>query len=83
MYQLKILPAAQRDLDLFHGKVFEKIKKTVMILSNNPRPFGAIKLANEEGYRVRIGNYRVLYRVEDKTKEIFIYRIKHRKEVYR
>ena len=83
MYKLKILPPAQKDFDRLRGIIFNKIKNEIILLSSNPRPFGALKLANEEGYRIRIGDYRVLYRVDDASKEIFIYRVKHRKEAYR
>lgn len=83
MYELKVIAQAQKDLDAFHGKTFENIKKKILSLANNPRPFGAIKLTQEEGYRIRAGDYRILYRIDDKQKEIIIYRIKHRKETYR
>lgn len=83
MYKLKIIPQAQKDLDAFQGKAFENIKKKILNLANNPRPFGAIKLTQEEGYRLRAGDYRILYRIDDKQKEIIIYRLKHRKEAYR
>jgi len=83
MYQLKILPQAQKDLDELQGKIFNKIKEAIVSLAHNPRPYGSIKLTNEQGYRVRIGDYRLLYRIDDKLKEVFIYRIKHRREVYR
>lgn len=83
MYRLKILPQAQKDLDQFHGKIFNNIKEEILNLAHNPRPHGTLKLTNEEGYWIRIGDYRVLYRIDDKTKEVFIYRIKHRKEAYR
>ena len=83
MYKLKILPPAQKDLDHLRGKIFNKIKNEIILLSSNPRPFGALKLANEEWYRIRIGDYRVLYRIDDVSREIFIYRVKHRKEAYR
>ena len=52
-------------------------------LSNNPRPAGAKKLIGQEGYRVRQGNYRILYTVHDKIKTMRIYRIGNRKDVYR
>lgn len=83
MYSLKIIAQAQKDLDAFRGKVFDKIKKEIAVLPKNPRPYSAIKLTQQEGYRIRIGDYRVLYRIDDKLKEIIIYRVKHRKEVYR
>ena len=83
MHAIKILPAAQKDCDGFSPKAFTKIKEKIIALAKNPRPFGAIKLTNEEGYRLRVGDYRVLYRIDDASKEIFIYRVKHRKEAYR
>lgn len=83
MYRLKVITPAQKDLDTFQGKAFELIKKKILSLSSNPRPFGAIKLTQEEGYRIRAGDYRILYRIDDKEKEVIIYRVKHRKEAYR
>jgi len=83
MYKIKIISHAGKDLDYLQGKVFTKIKNEIIGLSKNPRPYGVIKLTNQEGYRLRLGDYRILYRIDDKLKEIFIYRIKHRKEAYR
>jgi len=83
MYKLKVLPQAQKDLEQLHGKIFDSLKSEIIHLTNNPRPYGALKLTNEEGYRIRIADYRVLYRIDDKLKEVFIYRIKHRRKAYR
>lgn len=83
MYKLRILPAAQKDLDALPHKVFTAIKSKVLRLADNPRPYGVIKLTNDEGYRIRLWDYRVLYRINNKSKEILIYRVKHRKEAYR
>ena len=52
-------------------------------LENNPRPSGAKKLSGADGYRVRKGDYRVLYTINDKDRVVTIYRIGHRKDVYR
>lgn len=82
-YALKIIPKAQKDLDGIHGKDFELIKQKMLSLSSNPRPFGCKKLTNEEGYRIRVGKFRILYRINDPSKEVIIYRVKHRKEAYR
>ncbi len=82
-YHLKIIPKAQKDLDDIKGKDFDFIKKKILSLSQNPRPFGCRKLTIEEGYRVRTGNFRILYRIDDSSKAVIIYRVKHRKEAYR
>ncbi|MDI6765276.1 MAG: type II toxin-antitoxin system RelE/ParE family toxin [Bacteroidota bacterium] len=52
-------------------------------LSQNPFPVGCKKLTNEEFYRIRVGNYRIVYSVDSNSKVITIERIKHRKDVYR
>lgn len=82
-YQLKIIPKAQKDLDGIRGKDFSFIKKKILPLSQNPRPFGCKKLTKEDGYRIRVGNFRILYRIDDTLREVIIYRIKYRKEAYR
>ncbi|MCE5300611.1 MAG: type II toxin-antitoxin system RelE/ParE family toxin [Spirochaetia bacterium] len=72
-------------------KQFEKIpkneRKTIGVkiegLKTVPRPPGAIKLVNEELYRMRVGNYRVLYTVDDPLREVTVIAVKHRSEVYR
>ena len=82
-YALKIIRKAQKDLDSIKGKDFNFIKKKILSLSSNPRPFGCNKLIQEEGYRIRAGNFRVLYRINDSEKQVIIYRVKHRKQSYR
>ncbi|MDD5495717.1 MAG: type II toxin-antitoxin system RelE/ParE family toxin [Candidatus Omnitrophica bacterium] len=82
-YHLKIIPRAEKDLDSITGRDFDALKKKILSLSANPRPLGCQKLTNEEGYRIRTGNFRILYRIDDNTKEVMIYRVKHRREAYR
>ena len=65
------------------GKVFNQLENKIAALSENPCPPGSIKLTAEEGYRMRSGNYRIVYRIEDKERIVYVYRIKHRKEAYR
>jgi len=83
VYKIFILPQAQKDLDNLQTKIFNQMKSKISLLSNNPRPSGCLKLTAEEGYRLKTGDYRILYRIDDKEKIIYIYRIKHRKEVYK
>ncbi len=83
MYNVRIIPRAQRDLDKLRGKLFNGIKDKINSLKDNPRPPGCEKLTDEEGYRVRVRDYRILYRINDKSKIVFIHRVRHREEVYR
>jgi mRNA interferase RelE/StbE len=82
VYDLFVLPPAQKDLDKLEGLVFKRILKKIRALSKDARPPGCLKLTGEEGYRIRAGEYRILYRIDDASKRIFIYRVKHRKDVY-
>jgi len=83
VYKIFILPQAQKDLDNLQTKIFNQMKNKISLLSNNPRPSACLKLTAEEGYRLKTGDYRILYRIDDKEKIIYIYRIKHRKEAYK
>ncbi len=83
MHEISIIPSARKDLDYLDKKVFTQIKNKIISLASNPRPFGSLKLTAEEGYRIRSGNHRILYRIDDINRTIYIYRIKHRKESYR
>jgi len=83
MYNIKIIPRAQKDLDKLQGKLFNDIKDKIDRLKSNPRPPGCEKLTDEEGYRVRVRDYRILYRIDDKAKIAFIHRVRHRREAYR
>ena len=82
-YRVKIIPKAEKDLDAVNGHEFDSIKRKILALSDNPRPFGCKKLTADEGYRLRSGDFRIVYRIDDQAKEVVIYRVKHRKEVYR
>jgi mRNA interferase RelE/StbE len=81
VYELFVLPAAQKDLDKLEAPVFARILKKIRALSKDARPPGCLKLTDEDGYRIRTGDYRILYRIDDGLKRIYIYRIKHRKDV--
>ena len=59
------------------------IAKHIDLLQDNPCPNDSKKLKGDAGYSLRVGTYRVLYDIEDKARLVTIYRIKHRREVYR
>lgn len=82
VYDLFVLPAAQKDLDKLEALAFVRILKKIRALSKDARPPGCLKLTEDDGFRIRAGDYRVLYRVDDASKRIYIYRIKHRKDAY-
>jgi mRNA interferase RelE/StbE len=82
-YKIILKPSAQKDLDKLPDKELIRIASRLEQLRINPRPIGVQKLSDEEGYRLRSGNYRILFIINDKIKNIFIFRIKHRKDAYK
>ena len=83
-YQIEFTPLAERQFKGFSRDIQIRLKKKIDSLSDNPRPSGVQKLAGEEDfYRIRIGDYRVIYQIRDKILFILILKIGHRREVYR
>lgn len=82
MYQLIIDKYAEKQLAKIPPPDFNRIVKAIENLATNPRPHGYKKLTGRPGYRIRIGNYRVIYMIEDKQLTIFIIDIGNRKNIY-
>ena len=83
MYRLEISHVAHRQITRLPSPTQERINKAIAALTETPRPFGSKKLTDREGYRIRVGDYRILYHVEDTVKTITIYRVMSRGDVYR
>ena len=82
-YSLEIKHSAQRELDALDDAVFTRIDRKILALSDNPRPAGCKKLKGyKDHWRVRVGDWRVLYIIDDVAKHVNITRIAHRREVY-
>jgi mRNA interferase RelE/StbE len=84
MYQVELLPAAARDLKRIEKKMQVRIVAALQDLADNPRPAGVVKLAGEENvWRIREGDYRILYEIHDRRLLVLVVRIGHRRDVYR
>lgn len=82
-YSLEIKHSAQRELDALDDALFGRIDPKIMALAANPRPAGSKKLKGyRDHWRIRIGDWRVIYIIDDATKAINITRVAHRREVY-
>jgi mRNA interferase RelE/StbE len=84
-YKLSIKPSAGKELEAIGSKVDRiRIVAKIAALAANPRPHGSEKLAGyDDRYRIRQGNYRVVYEIDDDASHVTIYKIGHRREVYR
>lgn len=82
-YQVEITKSAARELADIPAKDQKRIVAKIRGLAENPRPPGCEKLSGEEKYRLRQGNYRILYRVNDDAVIVVVVKIADRKEVYK
>ncbi|MGA3323777.1 MAG: type II toxin-antitoxin system RelE/ParE family toxin [Terriglobia bacterium] len=82
-YTLEIMPSAGKELDALDDALFARIDRKILVLAQNPRPPGCKKLRGyKDLWRIRVGEWRVLYVIDDAAKLISITRIAHRREVY-
>ena len=84
-YRLLIKPSAKKEIEaLGQKRDRQRIVSQIAALASEPRPTGSEKLAGAEGlYRVRRGQFRVLYAVDDAARTVEVIRVGHRREVYR
>ena len=82
-YTIIVEHYAQKQLFKLDKKTIPSIKVAIAGLGDNPRPHGHIKLKGEEAYRIRVGNYRIIYEIDDNKILVVVVAIGHRKEVYR
>lgn len=83
MYQIKIKERAQKDMRKLPPSIKERVVNLIRSLAEEPRPAGAKKLTAKQEWRLRQGDYRILYAVDDEQKTVIVVRVKHRREVYR
>ncbi len=84
MYEVYVEKAAENDLKRLPTSTFDRIAYQIKTLAENPRPSGCRKLTGSKNdWRVRIGDYRVLYENDEKARAVRIMRVRHRREVYR
>jgi mRNA interferase RelE/StbE len=81
-YTVLILPSAQKQLDKLPNAIATRIEDKMLDLENDPRPPGCKKLKGRDAYRIRIGDYRVIYEIHDGRLVVTVITVGHRREVY-
>ena len=81
-YVIEFRPAALRELRKIDKSVQPRIRGAIELLAQNPRPPASRLLRGRDGYRLRIGDYRILYTIEDAVLTIVVITIGHRRDVY-
>ena len=82
-YTITILRRAQKELADLPVQEAERIISAINALAEDPRPPGSLKLSGREGWRIRIGDYRVIYEIEDAILTITVLNVGHRRKIYR
>lgn len=83
-YVLRFKTSAAKELRNLSSEIKQRIVLAIDELSQNPRPSGVVKLQGEEQlYRIRVGDYRIVYEIDDAAKLIRITRVRHRSDVYK
>lgn len=82
-YQISILRRAQKALGNLQQKNYRRVRDAISDLAENPRPSNSLKLTGRPAWRMRVGVYRVIYEIDDKTQEIIVLDIGHRRDIYR
>jgi mRNA interferase RelE/StbE len=84
MYRVLLERGAEKDLSRLGAHIHERAIKGIQALATNPRPPGCRKLTGSKcDWRIRLGDYRVIYEIADQIRVVRITRVRHRREVYR
>jgi mRNA interferase RelE/StbE len=79
-YQILVEARVEKETKRIPARDRQRIDQTIRGLATHPRPHGCMKLTDKEGYRIRVGDYRILYTIDDDNRTVVVYRIKIRSE---
>jgi mRNA interferase RelE/StbE len=82
-YSLSILRRAQKEMAQLPTDAYHRVRDAIRGLSEQPRPFGSRKLTGREGWRIRVGDYRVIYEIDDSLRQVTVLDIGNRRDIYR
>ena len=82
-YEIFFERRAEREYGRLSGDILRRVSDAIDSLAVEPRPHGATKLAGRSDYRIRVGDWRIVYEVDDSRRRIVVVRVAHRSDVYR
>jgi mRNA interferase RelE/StbE len=84
VFEIVLERSAEKDLRRLSDNVHDRVIEGISTLASNPRPPGAKKLSGSaSNWRIRVGDYRVLYEIADTVRIVRVYRVRHRRDVYK
>ncbi len=82
VYNVSLKKRAIKALEKINEPYYSRLKKALYDLANDPRPVGYKKLKGREGYRIRVADYRIIYKIHDNVLTVVVIGIGHRKHIY-
>jgi len=83
-YEIQFKSSAWKAFKKLQGETRGRVAEAIWALGDNPRPHGSVKLAGQRDlYRIRVGDYRVIYEIQEKALVVLIVKVGHRKDAYR
>jgi mRNA interferase RelE/StbE len=82
-YNIVIEDRVEKELRKLSKQVVERIAKAIDGLASDPTPLASRRMVGVDGYRLRVGDYRIIYTVEHKIVTVYVVRVGHRREIYR
>ncbi|WP_029136159.1 type II toxin-antitoxin system RelE family toxin [Nakamurella lactea] len=82
-YRVEIRASAAKTIAALQRPQARRISDAIRGLADDPRPHGAIKMSGADAYRLRVGNYRIIYTIRDDIVTVTVTKVGHRREVYR
>ena len=82
-YRLEVKSSAAKEIAVLPKTDCQRVVAKIQLLATDPRPNGCEKLSGADKYRIRQGNYRILYEIDDAVKAVIIVKVGNRKEIYR
>jgi mRNA interferase RelE/StbE len=82
-HRIEVAGAGSKDLARLPSDLMPRLRQAIDSLADQPRPPGHIKLRPSGPYRIRVGEYRVLYDIDDADRVVTVLRVRHRRDAYR
>jgi mRNA interferase RelE/StbE len=82
-YRVILPKSVQKELDRLPGDIASRILARLAGLETNPRPADVRKLKGRDAWRIRVGDYRVIYEIHDRVLQVIVITVGHRREIYR
>jgi mRNA interferase RelE/StbE len=82
-YDVRVKRSAEKNINRLPKEFYERIASSIRNLETDPRPHGYKRLSDRPGYRIRVGDYRIVYKIDDKSNSVEVLAVGHRSDIYK